>query len=371
MKKIILNTVFLSFTLQIFCADQNNVPVDFTRQYQYQAITPQNIAKLIGTMPDDIQTKIKTFLASEPAPSKYIQPNTPSCKPNQYHLDTLLTPPNLNNLAQEIADSNLDETQELAKIIAAKKIALMNLEQNRRDSELALAIMGATNLARNNYVFTLPNHEQLVIKIASPENRLTNLIMSAGVNPYNDQQVNGRALNLKAICDRPTYQTVSTAQISLMLNDLICTKQLQHIYVPKTYLYQLPTPDQSTPNQAAEPSDNNSFVVQEFIPDLKHLYQHPEIILDQTLITPAMIQELKIAIEHAALWNLKNNLAICTDTTSPHYGKLVLFDNEQRNLTSPEEFTCITTAVYRHITGVGLKEVRELFANRHDLLAVL
>ncbi|HLB41145.1 MAG TPA: hypothetical protein VJJ83_05120, partial [Candidatus Babeliales bacterium] len=86
------------------------------------------------------------------------------------------------------------------------------------------------------------------------------------------------------------------------------------------------------------------------------------------IVTPAKVAELKALIMTGRLWDIKKNLMIETETADP---KLVLLDNEQRNLTSPQEFSIVNPETHAWIQSVGLAEARELFATRPDLLAEL
>ena len=132
--------------------------------------------------------------------------------------------------------------------------------------------------------------------------------------------------------------------------------------VPETYIYRLPSSD----NYAI--SDNNCLVVSRFMPNLVLLKDRPDLIADQEIITPEKVAELKALIQSGRLWDIKNNLMLEMNTASPRF---VLLDNEQRNLTSPQEFSAVDPDLHDRIQASGLGDLRELFANRPDLLEIL
>lgn len=371
MKRLIFLSGFLSIGSFLLGEEKQSFErnyLDGVRCYHHEPITSKNIVSLIGAVPDDMLTVVASFLAAQPPHSHLFKHDFFK---NEQYLQQLLLPLSAQMLVDYVATqnsgsgssglkNNLENLNKLHEAIGLVKSAKL------RDDELALSIMATSNLARNNYVFHCPGSDKWLIKIASPGNRMVNLFTSAGFNVYTKKLMEDRELNIEAFKNKATCQTISFAQISLMLRDLIDTNGLKHICAPRTYLYQIAN------NQEGQGvHDENTFVVQEFVPSLVHLYQRPDLIADHKLITVDMVQELKTAIKHAALWNLKHNLAICLDEHSPHYKKLVLFDTEQRNLTSPEEFTYVYPKLYRKIAAVGLREVCELFESRTDLVEVL
>lgn len=343
------------------------------RCYRGEVITPSNITQFIGDLPGDLALAVYKFLFSRPAPSGYLDNTFMGSLRNELYIRGLIQPIDLSGFQQNITE--VGDQDPAVAIESLLDVARWLQKNKQRDDKLALAIMETSNLARNNYVFHCPGAEDWLIKIASPGSRLTNLFTAAGFNVYTKQLMKDRDVNLAALNGQVTYQTISIAQISLMLRDLIENNRLRFIYVPRTYLYQFTTVfsrnGNDTPSKLMDPNDTNCFVVQEFVPGLKHLFECPELIADRDLITVEMVAELKMAIQYAGLWNLKYNLAICLDENSPHYRKLILFDTEQRNLTSPAEFMSVSVDIFNWITATGLRECIELFASRQDLVEIL
>ena len=332
------------------------------RQVGGISITPANIGELTQSYEE-----LADFKASlVPVITSWLKRKAPSSHAvtlfNRDLVGDLMRSPDFRSFGANSAGSPEELVQRVKNAIEDKK------NQNAR----TFLSLKRVNLADSNYVFKLPKDclsdaaSSALIKITGPNSRGVNLLVGAGINVYGIKPMGDREVCLTNFDNHPTYQTVSHVQISLMLQDVITKEKMQYIAAPKAFLYQLA--DQA---KDKEFNDENSFVVQEFVPCLKHLNDHPELVNNPDLITIQMIKELKLAIEHAGLWNLKYNLAICMDEKSPYYKKLVLFDNEQRNLTSPSEFTFVSPKIYQAITNVGLREVCELLASRPDLVAIL
>ena len=359
--------MLLVLGLCIFLQVNSKSSFDGVRKYRGKEITSQNIIELIGKVPSDAVSAVYNFLSNYPAPSKYFENTLSSVSAqNELHVRQLL-------MSIDIAEQVVNNPDDWDKSVQGNS---QLLEDKIRDDKLSMTIMCLENMARNNYVFMCPESQgEWIVKIASPGNRLVNLYTSAGFNVYTQKLINENVqqdLNLK---NKSTYQTVSFAQVSLMLQELVDSEQFNYICAPKTYLYRLMdmNVDEENNNESnyKEVNDSNCFVVQEFVPGIKHLHDNQDLILDTSLITVEMVKELRACIEYAWLWNIKHNLAICMDENSVHYKKLVLFDTEQRNLTSPEEFSKVTPDWHQKIMNVGLKEARDLFRDRQDLLKVL
>ena len=350
MKKFIIFIGILHFCFQSLAMHSEKI----VREYKGQPITPANIESLIGKPPTDMLGAINDFLDQN---SK-----NPLCNKREV-IERIIEPADLKSL-----DTDIKNEDELYNLV------IETIKQKTKENSDLFALLNVENMTSSNYVFHCPTDRNWIIKIASAGNRLINLLTSAGINVYTKKPMGDREINCDVIKNTKTYQTISVAQIALMLKDLIKNKPLEDIAVPKTYLYHLPDSIHrsyyySRNNPSAE--DLNSFVAQEFVPGLVHFHDHPNLLNDPTLVTPKMTYDLKLAIAHAALWNLRYNLAICLDGNSPYYRKLVIFDTEQRNLTSPEEFTTVEADLYNRIGGVGLTEVKKLFASRPDLLEAL
>lgn len=321
---------------------------------QGPVITPDNVAALVGTIPAEAAAATKTFLAQPLKNTDYRRSlGLATHHTNADAMRQLLTPV----MVREDLQLPADAADPAAQILAAHE---SNLNDKYHDDQIALNLMEVVNLSKqqHNYTFRNPCDPNWLIKIAGPMNRITNLYWAAGFNRYSQEAPN--PIQLKNL---PTYQTLSEAQVTLILQHEIATKGYRHVRVVPTYLYCLePDSPETTLN------DSNCFLVRRFEPNLALLSSRPDLIADHRVVTPAMVAELKALITVGRLWDIKKNLMIETNTPNP---KLVLVDNEQRNLTSPQEFSIVTPETHAWIQSVGLNEAYELFADRPDLIAEL
>jgi len=211
----------------------------------------------------------------------------------------------------------------------------------------ALTTNNIENLgSTGNYIFEVPNANCL-IKIAGLPNRVCTLIKSTGTDPYDKSGL--QKLDLNKIEHVSTYQTISRIAYFLSMMNVLNDKGLvkHQIIVPKTYLLPIP-------GRANTVSDDNFFVVQEKIPnlrplDLSDLAKMKDKDLQQTL------KELYAIAQTGVFWNVKADSLM-----SNNKGNIIPLDFEQPNNSDPRQFFNKDEGTRARLAGDGLRRLQNM-----------
>lgn len=217
------------------------------------------------------------------------------------------------------------------------------LESHQDETARMLLECGYRNLAptSHNYVLRPPELEGYYCKVATPQSRLVNLIVHAGLEAkLNARELKENSPEIATLSpDTPTYQTLSRMAAYLRLQEVLEANNLTRVQLPKTYVY---TPDATRPAQ-----DTNCIVVQQQISDATLLDRRSPELLD---LDEELLAQYYSALVGAALWDPDLFLKKIEGTNV-----LVVTDLEKRDRWYPP--AGFTAHEYLHRVGCGIEQM--------------